>query len=73
MHALLVDLRRCPSANALFARHFDRRDALADLILLASLIPPTSPGTTWQEHAEVLLPIREAAFWARWRELVGNA
>ena len=71
-HALLARLRvTCPTADTLW-RHYEAGNA-SDFTLIASLVPSPPTARTTTEREQRLYPIREAAFWLRWRELTGGA
>lgn len=71
-HALLARLRlTCPTAATLW-RHY-REGNEGDFALIASLVPPPPGARTTTEGEDNLYPIREAAFWLRWRELSGDS
>ena len=70
-HALLARLRlTCHTAETLW-RHY-REGNERDFALIASLVPPPQGARTTIEREDTLYPIREAAFWLRWRELAGD-
>ncbi|MBI4496642.1 MAG: hypothetical protein HY689_01925 [Chloroflexi bacterium] len=64
VHALLTGLRRCADAGALFARY--ETDTNADFVLISSLLA----GRLNQDR---LWRVRDAAFYLRWLELLGDA
>lgn len=61
--ALLAELRRCASEEELHRRYWEPGDWPAD-VLREHL--PSDPGL------EALLELEDAAFWLRYRELVGE-
>lgn len=70
-HALLARLRAaCPTAPDLWRHYDDGSDA--DFALIASLIRAPPDARTLTEEETRLYPVREAAFWLRWRELAGG-
>ena len=70
-HALLARLRlACPTAETLW-RHY-REGNERDFALVASLVPPPPGARTTTEREDTLYPVREAAFWLRWREISGD-
>lgn len=70
-HALLARLRASCRATADLWRHYEEGSD-ADFALIASLVPAPPAARTPSERERVLYPIREAAFWLRWRELTGD-
>lgn len=70
-HALLARLRdACPTVAALWHHYEGGSDA--DFALIASLVPSPMGALTQTDRERALYPIREAAFWLRWREFTGE-